>query len=284
MPKRARVAALMRENLPRVHYETEDCPEEQALLLAHLAGTDLELLPSATGSGEEDIEETRVQWNRQKELEELEKFEAYVVIRSSEMPVGARVLPTRFVDTAEKSRFVAKEIATYRTDEFFAPSSTAPTSRMIDILACKCGLARLTLDVKRAFLNVPEDEEIYVQPPREWLESQSDQEVVWRMNRVLYGRRKGTSAFVEFLASLLGQLGFERCAAAPQLFRKRSTVMEAHVDDLHAAGEVEDLRQLAEKLEAHVAIKGDSIYRPGSTGEYEHLRRTRMRTRQDIFI
>ena len=41
---------------------------------------------------------------------------------------------------------------------------------MIDIYACKGEFARMVLDIALAFLNVPEDEEIYAVPPGLWLE------------------------------------------------------------------------------------------------------------------
>ena len=44
----------------------------------------------------------------------------------------ATILKTRFVDTDEKSRFVAKEYNTGAADEFYAQATAMSTGRLVD--------------------------------------------------------------------------------------------------------------------------------------------------------
>jgi hypothetical protein len=187
------------------------------------------------------------------------------------------------VDNVDTSRFVAREIAKYKTDEYFAPSSTTATTRMVDIYASKLNKSRMTLDIARAFLNVPEDEDVLVVPPTVWLRREAEQnrstEVLWKMRRVLYGRRKAAQAWHEFLAKQLQEeWGAQRCAAAPQLFMKGSVLLEVHVDDVHAAGDHGELEDLAKFLASVVKVKVFTIIPFGSPGGYQHLRRERVLT------
>jgi hypothetical protein len=70
------------------------------------------------------------------------------------------IVSTRMVDNVDKSRLVAREIAKYKT-------------------------------------NVPEDEDILVSPPTVWLKREAEQgrstRVLWKMCRVLYGRRNAAN-------------------------------------------------------------------------------------------
>ena len=232
-------------------------------------------------AGEKALEEARVEKNWQDESAALVEFEAFEASNALDVEPGTKLLPSRFVDTEEKSRFVAKEIATSATDAFYSPSSTSPTARMVDLTACKLRLPRLVLDVRRAFLNVPETEIVYCRPPWERVnEAGADGALrarqFWRLRKVLYGRRKGTAAFVEWVAQILiKHLAMERCNAAPRLFRRGSTLVEDHVDDLDVAGDEPDLKNFVETLQLHVQVKHWKLLPFGSEGLYSHLRRNR---------
>ena len=151
----------------------------------------MEVLPAELDdeAGETPLEEARVEKNRRDEIAALVEFGAFEALDALDMEPGTKLLPTRFVDTEEKSRFVAKEIATYATDAFYAPSSTSPTARMIDLAACKLRLLRLVMDVRRAFLILPETEVVYCRPPWEWVSEAADGALrarqVWQLRKVL---------------------------------------------------------------------------------------------------
>ena len=77
-----------------------------------------------------DVAEETRRSNRLEEIEVMAKFAAYVPV-DRKAYAGYKILKTRFVDTDEKSRFVAKEYNTGATDEFFA-QATNSTGRLVD--------------------------------------------------------------------------------------------------------------------------------------------------------
>ena len=91
----------------------------------------------------------------------MAKLKAYVPV-DRKAYAGYKILKTRFVDTDEKSRFVAKEYNTGATDEFFAQATTMSTGRLVGALACKHRHSRMILDVHRAFLHLTEEETVLV--------------------------------------------------------------------------------------------------------------------------
>ena len=106
-----------------------------------------------------DVAEETLRRSRQDEIEVMAKFKAYEAVDRKDY-AGHKILKTRFVDTEEKSRFVAKEYNTGATDEFFAQATTMTTGRLVDAMACKHRHSRMILDVHRAFLHLPEDETV----------------------------------------------------------------------------------------------------------------------------
>ncbi len=59
--------------------------------------------------------------------------------------------------------------------------------------------------------------------------------MLWRMDKVMYGRRKGPQSWSNYLAAGLRALAVERSRSAPHLFAnwKTKVFLEAH---LHLAG------------------------------------------------
>ncbi len=51
---------------------------------------------------------------------------------------------------------------------FFSAASTPTTHLLLECYALRFGLWTCNLDMKRAFLHVPQDEEVYLWPPQEW--------------------------------------------------------------------------------------------------------------------
>ena len=126
--KKARLAAVA-VNKPNTKFETEDDKEEETVVENLVRDENVE----EYWEHDEELEEERVNGNWWKEIDKLVEFEAFEVV-PADKAAGHLVLNTRFVDTKGKSRFVAKEIRTYATDEFYAPASTSATGRLVDIL------------------------------------------------------------------------------------------------------------------------------------------------------
>ena len=96
-----------------------------------------------------------------------------------------RWLTVRKPDGSVRARCVAREFAKgkKRTD-LFAPSTTAITARVIDIIAAKRRTHTLTGDISNAFFHAEEDEEVYCQPPQEWTNADEKRYgKVWRLKK-----------------------------------------------------------------------------------------------------
>ena len=126
----------MAANLPRVTRETENDIVEVSIIGSRQEEIDLELLPVEDDEkGEAQLEEVHVAANRRDEIAALIEIDAFEPLDALGMEPGSNILPARVVDTEERSRFVAKDIATYTTDASYAPSSASPTATMIDLAA-----------------------------------------------------------------------------------------------------------------------------------------------------
>ena len=64
-------------------------------------------------------------------------------------------------------------------------------------------------------------------------------DMMWRLLRQLYGRRKAGQEFTAWLAETLMSLGFERHSGLPHFFvhRQRMLLLEVHMDDGHGCAE-----------------------------------------------
>jgi len=173
--------------------------------------------------------------------------------------------------------------------DVFAPSSTPQMSRVIDYLILKWRLQAVELDATNAFNHVPEDEEVFADPPAEWLEREGREgrsiDVKWQLVKVLYGRRRAGQKWVDWLAEVLSSIGFQRCEEAPQFFYDptRPCVVEAHMDDMHCGilpGKPYDT--FYAEMSAFVKLKSTGPMGVGAS--YEHLKRKRIRTAKGTWI
>lgn len=146
-------------------------------------------ISSSASNAIQDVSQERVIENRWKEIDQLREGGTLTVV-PVDISRSKLFMPTKWVDTTDKARLVAKEISMYMSDEFFAPSSTTFTSELVDLAASTFKLSPLCVDVARAFLHCEENEEVYMKPQdirleRERVEGRSD-DVVWRMNNVVW--------------------------------------------------------------------------------------------------
>ena len=65
------------------------------------------------------------------------------------------------------------------------------------------------VDVDNTFLNVPEPEDICVEPPKQWQEKQPHgHRYLWKLKKVLYGRRNAAQLWIDHAAGFLITFGF----------------------------------------------------------------------------
>ena len=143
----------------------------------------------------------------------------------------------------------------------FAPTSGIGSSLVIMLHICFKLFASF-LDVKDAFLLVPQQELVLVKKPTWWISSDgTDDGEFWALDRCLPGQRNADSRFFDFLNDHLTSLGFESTPLLPSLFRhkERSLVLCSHVDDLVVCGERGDAAWLVDELEKKFTISGGTL-------------------------
>ena len=112
--------------------------------------------------------------------------------REDAIKTGANILSGKMVDDAhkEKSRYCAREFATFKDPSVFAAASDVDNTSLIDLLTVKRGHGIMCFDAVAAFGQDPETELIFIEAPDEH-RAVVGQDVQWQCLKVREGRRKG---------------------------------------------------------------------------------------------
>eukprot|EP00971_Amphidinium_carterae_P254890 5059761-Amphidinium_carterae.1 len=106
-------------------------------------------------------------------------------------------------------------------------------------------------DIASAFLNtpVPPETTILVKPPPE---CEQDHNVLWRLNKQLYGLRDSPQKFQLHLSTILRQLGLRQLRCD---YRNDDITVMVHVDDLLLLGEDDKIKEFLERLRQQLDLK-----------------------------
>ncbi len=96
--------------------------------------------------------------------------------------------------------------------------------------------------------------------------------------------RKASQAWIDLVASVLGELGFDRSAVAPWFYVNRASgcYVEVHMDDFHVAGAADQLTRMLGQLRQLLVIKATPPMVAGAV--YTHLKRLRVRREDGTWI
>ena len=96
-------------------------------------------------------------------------------------------------------------------------------------------------------------------------------DVLWRLRKQLYGRRRGGTRWVDFMAERLEEQSFDRCEAALLFFVNYSldVSVEVHMDDLHGTGPKPALDLVRTNFSQTIRFKVWTVYEIET--RYEHL-------------
>ena len=182
---------------------------------------------------------------------------------NEERDVGTKWLTTKFVFDwrfrgnrwIRRARLVAREFKTqeHRTDTF-SPATSASLVRLIPVLGLQQEYALYSVDVKDAFLQVPQRNRTACEFPKEYVELFGEEDPNCRnegllLLRVLPGQRDAALLWSDHFASTLQEQDFDRCVACPTLFRdKMKSILVVHVDDIQAAGKNRSLAPVLSML------------------------------------
>jgi hypothetical protein len=126
------------------------------------------------------------------------------------------------VVTRNKARLVAKgysQVEGLDFDETYAPVARLESIHIILAYATYHGFKLYQMDVKSAFLNGPIKEEVYVEQPPGFEDSEYPNHV-YKLSKALYGLKQAPRAWYECLRDFLITNGFKVRKADPTLFTK----------------------------------------------------------------
>ena len=196
-------------------------------------------------------------------LSEIEKEEKTEAEREEKESSGTKWLTTKFVfdwrfrerKWIRRARLVAREFKSqeHRTDTF-SPAASASLVRLIPILGLQQEHSLYSIDVKDAFLQVPQRNRNACEFPKEYVELFGDEDPQCRNDgflllRVLPGQRDAALLWSDHFASTLQEQQFSRCVACLTLFRDtRNSILVVHVDNIQAAGKSQHLEPVLSKI------------------------------------
>jgi hypothetical protein len=142
------------------------------------------------------------------------------------------------VVTRNKARLVAKgysQVEGLDFDETYAPVARLESIRILFAYATYHGFKLYQIDVKSAFLNGLIKEEVYVEQPPSFGDSEYPNHV-YKLLKALYGLKQAPRAWYECLRDFLITNGFKVGKADPTLFTKTVAkdlfVCQIYVDDI----------------------------------------------------
>jgi hypothetical protein len=142
------------------------------------------------------------------------------------------------VVTRNKARLVAKgysQVEGLDFGETYAPVARLESIRILLDYATYHGFKLYQMDVKSVFLNGPIKEEVYVEQPPGFEDSEYPNHV-YKLSKALYGLKQAPRAWYECLRDFLITNGFKVGKADPTLFTKTIAkdlfVCQIYVDDI----------------------------------------------------
>jgi hypothetical protein len=142
------------------------------------------------------------------------------------------------VVTRNKAQLVAKgylQVEGLDFGETYAPVARLESIRILLAYATYHGFKLYQMDVKSAFLNGPIKEEVYVEQPPDFEDSEYPNHV-YKLSKALYGLKQAPRAWYECLRDFLLTNGFKVGKADPTVFTKTVAkdlfVCQIYVDDI----------------------------------------------------
>ncbi len=189
-------------------------------------------------------------------------------------PIGSKWVDVNKGDEKKpliRSRFVVKEIATYKSDDFFAATPPLEALRLLLSMAASSGhdIKVEVLDARKAHLHAFADRTVFVKLPPEV------DEPGWcaRLVRCLYGTRDAPKRWQAFLDEQLVALGFAKGRASPCCFFHAQLGVRCivHGDDFVLSGTAGALDEVKARMHERFLLK-ELGRLGGGPGELKELR------------
>ena len=121
-------------------------------------------------------------------------------------------------------------------------------------------------DISTAFLHAKAaTDDLFMFPPTEFYNPED--QVVWKLNKAIYGLRSSPHAWQKHLAETLQQLGMERLASEPNVFKTTAgnAFVLCYVDDLLFLGEPTVVDKLFTDIQQHLLLRPTGDLTVGNT-------------------
>jgi hypothetical protein len=213
------------------------------------------------------------------EVRELESHKCWDVVAATDVPEGAKVLPTMWVFKVKrfpdgrvrrfKARLVVRgdyQVKEEDYDEKYAPVVPWSTVRLLLSIAASQGLATRQVDFSNAFVqaHLHETKPIFVKAPPTFHSDVADK-VVLKLNRSLYGLVQAPLYWGNHLRDVLvNDHGFSESQSSPCLYFRDGVVILTYVDDcLFFAKDTQKidnlLQVIREKSDLQFTIEDDAF-------------------------
>ena len=156
-----------------------------------------------------------------------------------------------------RCHYVARE---FRGGDKGMASTFAPTpgagARLVLVAHCCYQWVLAFLDIKAAFVLVPQREKILVEKLSWWNDGENTR--YWALGRCFPCQRNSAARFFDFLCEHFQALDMENTPLLPSLFRhkEKPLVLCSHVDDLILGGEREAVERLVSELKGKFTLQG----------------------------
>ena len=232
----------------------------------------------------ENLNPEEVRIAREEELNFMEDWEVWELVpistcwsRTGKKPLGGRWVDHNKGDKKNpvvRCRWVAKDIAKYSTDEFYAATPPLEALRML----CSRSATKnkdeeeeklLFIDVRKAHLHAMADRDIYVDLPPE----RAKPGYCAKLLRCLYGTRDAPARWEALYTEKLESLGFHRGLASASVFfhQGRNIRCVVHGDDFTFQGSRAQLEWIQARMEEVFLCKVEGIMGSG-VGELKEAR------------
>ncbi len=190
-------------------------------------------------------------------------------------PIGSKWVDVNKGDATKpliRSRFVVKEIATYKSDDFFAATPPLEALRLLLSMAASSehhDIKVEVLDARKAHLHAFADRTVFTRLPPEV----DEPGYCARLVRCLYGTRDAPKRWEAFLAEQLVALGFVRGRASPCCYYNAALGVRCivHGDDFVLTGRACALDEVKVGMHARFLLK-ELGRLGGGQGELRELR------------
>ena len=165
----------------------------------------------------------------EEEMQSLITNDTFVL---TELPTNKKLVGGRWVYMIKsnsngvmyKARYVAKgykQIQGIDYLETFSPTARMETVRILMQISIQYDLILHQMDVKSAYLHAPIENEIYVSQPPGYEQTENNKQLVWKLNKSLYGLKQSGRNWQNVLSDFLKKIRFVQSNADACVFIKR---------------------------------------------------------------